>query len=204
VSPTYPVDTVQTVGPSSRGGRWRLVLVIFLVAVAAAIPSAAATADRSALCPPVPDARRAVSLNGVEVGAPASTEAESAALATLDAEDRNERWQAALSLGLGGSLPAFRRLLGSRDDQGLVIYARSYVPADGRACVAPEIEDALVAHIDDPVLRPALLAFLGKNLYTRRELFDRLLRIEFEDVSPDDFVHVVRALTATLLAGVEA
>lgn len=204
MSPTYPVDTVETVGPSSRGGRWRHVLVIFLVAVAAAIPSAAATADRSELCPPVPDARRAVSLNGVEVGAPASTVAESAALAKLDAEDRDERWQAALSLGLGGSLPAFRRLLGSRDDQGLVIYARSYVPADGRACVAPEIEDSLVAHIDDPVLRPALLAFLGKNLYTRRELFDRLLQIGFENVRPDDFVHVVCALTATRLAGVEA
>jgi hypothetical protein len=200
----YPVDTVQTVAPSSHGGRWRPALVVCLVAVAATILPTATAADRGELCPVVPDARRAVSLNGVEVGAPASTEAESAALAKLDADDRDERLQAALSLGLGGSLPAFRRLLEARDDQGLVIYARSYVSADGSACVAPEIEDALLAHMDDPALRPALLAFLGTNLYTRRELFDRLIQIEFEDGRPDDFVHVVRALTATRLQGVEA
>ncbi len=204
MSPTDPPAIFQTMEPPPHGGRRRPALVAFLVAVTAAIPSVATAADRSALCPAVPDARRAVSLNGVEVGAPASTEAESAALARLDAEDREERRQAALSLGLGGSLPAFRQLLAVRDDQGLLTYARVYVNRDGRACVAPEIEDALLAHVDDPVLRPALLAFLGKNLYTRRELFDLLTEIELEDGRPHDFVHVVRALTATRLEGVES
>jgi hypothetical protein len=178
-------------------------LVVCFLAMAATILSPATAADRGELCPALPDARRAVTLNGVEVTAPTSNEAESAALAKLDAENRDERRRAAISLGLGGNLPAFRQLLEARDHQGLVIYARSYLPSDVSTCVAPEIEDALLAHMDDPALRPAMLAFLGQNLYTRRELFDRLMRIELEDGKPDDFVHVVRALTATRLEGVE-
>jgi hypothetical protein len=177
--------------------------VVFFAVVAAATCFAATAAEETDLCPVVPETRRAVSMNGVKIGPPASAEADTAALAKLVAEDRDERWQAALSLGLAGSLPAFRQLLTAQDDQGLVIFARFYVNRDGHACVADEIEDALLAHFDDPVLRPALLAFLGKNLYTRRELFDRLIQIELEHGRPDDFVGVVRALTATRLEGVE-
>lgn len=156
------------------------------------------------LCPAAPDAGRAVSLNGVTVGPPSSAEQETLALAQLTAGDRDDRQRAAVSLGLGGSLPAFRRLLAARDVDGLTIFARFYSNPEGHACVADEIEHALLQHLDDPALRPALLAFLGKNLYTRRKLFDRLVLIRFDDGRPDDFVAVVRALTATRIEGIEA
>jgi hypothetical protein len=142
-------------------------------------------------------------MNGSEIGPPVTAEQERAALKSLAAEDGDERYRAALALGLGGKLPAFRQMMATRADQSLRTFASHYVNEDGNSCVAPEIEDTLLAHFDDPVMRPALLTFFAKNLYTRSELFERLIRVELADGKPQDFFPVVRALTATRLEDVE-
>ena len=117
--------------------------------------------------------------------------------------DRGQRLRAAISLGLAGNIAAFHRILDSRDLANLSTYGRFYVNPDRTECVGQEIEIALLAHMADPELRSSLTAFFENNLYQRRELFDTLIGVDFDDGKPDDFNRLVMALLATRLEGIE-
>jgi hypothetical protein len=173
-----------------------------LAAAGASSPADFGLADVQ--CPPATNERRTVVLNGTRIDAPRTTEQTSDARSRLASEDTAVRRQAIASLALAGDLETFHRLLTDRETAGLSTYASSYVNRDGTACVAGEIEDAILLHLDDPILRPSLLMFLGTNLYRHTELFHGLLEVEFDDRRPDDFPRVVRALTATRLSDIES
>lgn len=160
-------------------------------------------ADETGLCPPVPASRRVVVANKVTTVPPANAEETAAARGRLSSSDAAARVNAAVSLALAGDLQAFEILIAAGDRHGLSAYARFYVNPDGHSCIAPEIEEVLPIYLDDATLRPTLLTFFGKNLYRRRELFNRLNQIGFDDGRPDDYVRVAMALTATRLGGVE-
>lgn len=161
------------------------------------------SADDRVACPPVPDSRRVVVIDKVTTVPPATAEEAAAARELLSSADDVARRTAALSLALAGDLPTFNSLLNDRDLTSLCAYASSYVNPEGHACLADEIENAILVHFDDAALRPCLLSFFGKNLYRQRELFDRLVEFDFDDGRPDDFPRVMTAMTATQLQGVE-
>jgi len=201
-------SSASRVLPACRASSSRRRPLIAALVVGLAIASAASGANTgdpvgTRLCPAAPDTRKVVVIDRVEIRAPASTEETAAAMAMLASDDRDDRLQAALSLALAGDLPAFNHVLAAGDVANLSTYCRFYINPDGSLCVADEIEDAVLSYIDDPALRPALTGFFEKNLYQRRELFDRLIRIGFDDGRPQDFNRVVMALLATRLDGLE-
>lgn len=141
-----------------------LPLVVLLQLAAAPVGATARTAE---LCPPIPDPRRSVLLNGVNVAAPASP-AERASVSEELESQGPERRRAIVALALAGDLRLFKRLLRERDAQGLFLYAINYVNDRSSSCLARKIEEAVVRNLDDPDLRRALLAFFSKNLYRSR------------------------------------
>ncbi len=187
--------------PARRFGE-RL-LAIWVVIGLAAVAAGQADDDTNLLCPPVPDSRRVVVANKITTVPPATDEETASARERLSSTDEAARHNAIVALALAGDIPTFNTLLADRDLNGLSVYAYHYVDADGHACLAEEIEDAILVHIGDPELRPYLLSFLGKNLYRQPELFDLLVQVDFEDGRPDDFPRVMKAMTATHLQGVE-
>lgn len=185
-------------------------LLIVAVVSPAAVAAGGSAGDHpgragygSDLCPPVPDSRRVAVANRVTTVPPATDEETASARERLWSADAAARHNAIVALALAGDLPTFNTLLADRDLNGLSVYAHLYVNAEGHACLAEEIENAILAHFDDPQLRPCLLSFFGKNLYRQPGLFDLLVQIDFEDGRPDDFPRAMKALTATRLQGVE-
>ena len=189
----------------SLAGRFgERLLAIWLFIGLAAVAAGQADDDTNLLCPPVPDSRRVVVFNKVTTVPPATAEEAAAAREMLSSTDVTARNNAAVSLALAGDLQAFEILLAAGDPQSLLSpYAYFYVNPEGRACLADDIENAILVHFDDAALRPSLLSFFGKNLYRQRELFDRLVEFDFDDGRPDDFPRVMKAMTATRLQGVE-
>jgi HEAT repeat protein len=185
-----------------RNLRFAAVVVAF-VAVSTASASDGGVPSGTPLCPAVTNPRTVVKIDGVEVRAAASAEATAEALAMLTWLDRDQRLRSAISLGLAGNVEALHRILESRDLANLSTYGRFYVNPERTACVGREVEDAVLAHMADPELRPSLTAFFEKNIYQRRELFDTLVRVDFDDGKPDDFNRVVMALLATRLEEIE-
>ena len=183
--------------------RFAVVVVAFLAVATTTSASDAGDLKATPLCPAVTDPRTVVKIDGVEVLAPTSVEASAEALAMLTWLDRDQRLRAAISLGLAGNVDAFHQILESRDLANLSTYGRFYVNPDRTECVGREIEIAVLAHMADPELRPSLTAFFEKNLYQRRELFDTLVGVDFDDGKPDDFNRLVMALLATRLEGIE-
>ncbi len=179
-------------------------VVVALLAVATAAPASDA-GDRRAtsLCPEVTNPRTVVNIDGVEVRAPASFEERTEALAMLTWLDRDQRLQSAISLGLDGDVAAFHQILESRDLANLSTYGKFYVNRDHTVCIDREIEAAVLSNIADPELLSSLTAFFEKNLYQRRELFDTLIDVDFDDGKPQDFNRLVMALLATRLEGIE-
>ena len=151
----------------------------------------------------MPDSRRVVVANKITTVPPASEEEAAAAREMLGSTFLPARRGAAISLALAGDLQAFEIMIADADWQNLSAYGSYYVNADGHACLAAEIENAIVTHFDDAALRPYLLSFFWKNLYRQRELFDRLVEFDLDDGRPDDFPRVMKAMTATQLRGVE-
>lgn len=186
-----------------RNLRFAAVGFAFLTAATTAFASDAGDPRATPLCPAVTDPRTVVTIDGVDVLAPASVGASAEALAMLTWLDRDQRLRAAISLGLAGNVDAFHRILESRNLANLSTYGRFYVNPDRTMCVGRDIESAVLAHVDDPELRPALTAFFENNLYQRRELFDALVRFNFDDGKPDDFNRLVMALLATRLEAIE-
>ena len=186
-------------------GLLRLVAVVLAI-LAAASDAPASDADDlwgTALCPSVSDPRTVVKIDGVEVRAPASAEETKEAMAMLTWLDRDERLRSAISLGLAGNVEAFSRILESRDLSNLSTFGRFYVNQNQIECVDQRIESALVDLMGDPELRPTLTAFFENNLYQRRELFELLVDIDFDDGKPHDYNRVVMASLATRLPDIE-
>ncbi len=155
------------------------------------------------LCPRVQNARTVVKIDGVEVRAPASSEERAEALTMLSWLDRDQRLRSAISLALAGDVAAFRQILESRDLANLSTFGRSYLNPQRLQCVDDRIEESLIAHMIDPELRSALTGFFENNFYQRRELFDLLVAVDFDDGKPHDFNRVVMASLATRLEGIE-
>jgi HEAT repeat protein len=180
-------------------------------AVAVALLAAASTGTgtdiqgpiETDLCPSVENPRTVVKLDGVEVRAPSSADDHTVVVGELTSNDRDQRLRAAISLGLAGDVAAFHQILESRDLSNLSTYGRFYVNPDRIACIDREIETVALAAMSDPELRSALTAFFERNLYQRRELFNLLIGVEFEDGKPHDFNRVTMALLATRIEGVE-
>lgn len=186
-------------------GLLRLAAVVLAI-LAAASDAPAPDADDlrgTTFCPSVNDPRTVVKIDGVEVRAPASAEETKEAMAMLTWLDRDERLRSAISLGLAGNVEAFSRILESRDLSNLSTFGRFYVNRNQIECVDQRIESALVDNMGDPELRPALTAFFENNLYQRRELFELLVDIDFDDGKPHDFNRVVMASLATRLPDIE-
>jgi len=155
------------------------------------------------LCPRIENARPVVTIDGVEVRAPASVAETNERISMLSGHDRDERLRSAISLGLAGNIDAFRRILESRDLANLSTYGRFYLNPTRDQCIDQNIEDAVFENIGDLELRSALTGFFEKGLYQRKELFDLLVGVGFEDGKPDDFNRLVMALLATRLEGIE-
>ncbi len=185
----------------------RLRLAAVVVACFVATPSAHG-ADTDAfmatpLCPRIENPRLVVTIDGVEVRAPASVGEINERISMLSGLDRDERLRSAISLGLAGNIDAFRRILESRDLANLSTYGRFYLNPTRDQCIDQNIEDAVLENMGDPELRSALTGFFENGLYQRRELFDLLIGVDFDDGKPDDFNRVVMALLATRLEGIE-
>ena len=185
----------------------RLRLAAVVVACFAATPSAHG-ADTDAfmatpLCPRIENPRLVVTIDGVEVRAPASVGEINERISMLTSLDRDERLQSAISLGLAGNIDAFRRVLESHDLANLSTYGRFYLNPTRDQCIDQNIEGAVLENMGDPELRSALTGFFENGLYQRKELFDLLIGVGFEDGKPDDFNRVVMALLATRLEGIE-
>jgi hypothetical protein len=179
-----------------------------VIAILAVVPVGLA-ADSDAhvatpLCPWVENARTSVTIDDVELVAPASSQERSEAVAMLTWLDRDQRLRSAISLALAGDVAAFHVILESRDAANLSTYGRFYLNPNRLQCIDDEIERAVIAHLGEPELRNAFTAFFEKNLYQSRELFDCWIDIDFEDGRPHDFNRVVMATLATRLAGIEA
>jgi len=186
---------------------WLKICLMLGLTMVAAGGSAAELPDlglaETDLCPPVPDSRRVVVSNKVTTVPPATDEETVSARERLRSADAAARHNAVVALALAGDIPTFDFLLAERDLNGLSVYAYHYVNAEGHACLAPEIENAILVHFDDPELRPYLLSFFTKNLYRQPEIFDLLVQYDFDDSRPDDFPRTMKALTSTRLQGVE-
>ncbi len=189
----------------TSSSRLRLVAVVVTCFVAAPWVHAA-DADAfiaTPLCPKTENARLVVTIDGVEVRAPASVGEITERISMLTSLDRDERLRSAISLGLAGNIDAFRRILESRDLANLSTYGRFYLNPTRLRCIDQNIEDAVLEDIGGTELRSALTGFFENGLYQRRELFDLLIGVGFEDGKPDDFNRVVMALLATRLEGIE-
>jgi hypothetical protein len=157
--------------------------------------TALVTIDYPSLCPKG-EHQKGISLNGRTITVPKILE-EKELLERLRSGDEKESLTAAISLALSGNLKAFSFLLEKRDLNLLRLYGSYYQNRNGSRCLDPLIEKEIIELFDDPELRESLLAFLGKNLYQSRKLFEKLSAVDISLKEIRVFTSVVRTLVAT-------
>ena len=154
-----------------------------------------ATVNSTVLCPKG-DHQKGIVRNGRTISVPKILE-EKELLKRLRSGEEKESLTAAISLALSGNLKAFSFLFKKRDLNLLRIYGSYYQNRNGIRCIDPIIENMIIESFDDTGLRECLLAFLGKNLYQSRKLFEKLFALDLALKEIRVFTSVVRALVAT-------
>lgn len=137
------------------------------------------------------------------VRAPQSSAEVKARFAELAASDKWRRQAAIISLALAGNIDLFEQLLAAGDSVGMAIYGANYLSANGNLCIDPKIEEAIVQHFHEPHLSTAFLSFFDKNLYASRAFFETLTSLKFDPANPERYGRLVKALSATRLAGLD-
>lgn len=158
------------------------------------------------VCPPAVDRPKSIFHSNTKqvITPPASPGETEFLMRQMSSEDITARTVAIMALALGGNIDAFTKLLDSEDASGIFIYALKYSNADGTRCLDPVIEKAIIEHLHDRFLSRGMHAFLSRNLYRSRELFDLLIKEKLSTADPRPYIETARSLTATGQSAVEA